>query len=93
MLAGSLRLNAEDNFAAMVGKARARRSLGTISRSPCDWGDRASAINPYNANVYGVIGDAQLELGRYEEAFDTFQTMVDTRPSWRRTRGSRTRGS
>jgi tetratricopeptide (TPR) repeat protein len=27
-----------------------------------------------------VIGDAQLELGRYDEAFATFQTMVDTRP-------------
>jgi tetratricopeptide (TPR) repeat protein len=27
-----------------------------------------------------VIGDAQVELGRYEDAFATFQTMVDTRP-------------
>jgi tetratricopeptide (TPR) repeat protein len=27
-----------------------------------------------------VIGDAQLELGRYDDAFATFQTMVDTRP-------------
>ena len=37
-------------------------------------------INPYNGNVYGVIGDAQVELGRYQDAFATFQTMVDTRP-------------
>ena len=27
-----------------------------------------------------MIGDAQVELGRYDDAFATFQTMVDTRP-------------
>ena len=27
-----------------------------------------------------MIGDAQVELGRYRDAFATFQTMVDTRP-------------
>ena len=37
-------------------------------------------MNPYDGNVYGVIGDAQLELGRYDDAFATFQTMVDTLP-------------
>ena len=27
-----------------------------------------------------MIGDALLELGRYDHAFEAFQTMVDTRP-------------
>ena len=43
-------------------------------------GSAGGAINPYNGNVYGVIGDAQVELGRYQDAFATFQTMVDMRP-------------
>jgi tetratricopeptide (TPR) repeat protein len=45
-----------------------------------DFGERARGINPHNAHNYGVIGDALLELGRYDEAFATFQTMVDLRP-------------
>ncbi len=44
------------------------------------WGERASAVNPYRAQVYGIIGDAQIELGRYEEATATLRKMVDTRP-------------
>lgn len=44
------------------------------------WGEKARAINPYRAPIYGVIGDAQVELGRYPEAVATIQKMVDTRP-------------
>jgi tetratricopeptide (TPR) repeat protein len=43
-------------------------------------GEQAKQISPKRASVYGVIGDAQVELGRYEEALDTIQTMVDLRP-------------
>ena len=44
------------------------------------WGRLAHDINPYRAQIYGIIGDAQVELGRYENALDTIQKMVDTRP-------------
>jgi tetratricopeptide (TPR) repeat protein len=44
------------------------------------WGNKALAINPYRAQIYGVIGDAQIELGLYDEAVKTIQKMVDTRP-------------
>ena len=44
------------------------------------WGERARAINPYRSAVYGIIGDAQTELGRYDEAVATFQKMINTRP-------------
>jgi tetratricopeptide (TPR) repeat protein len=44
------------------------------------WGERARAAAPKKAAVYGVIGDAQVELGRYDEALDTIQTMVDLKP-------------
>jgi tetratricopeptide (TPR) repeat protein len=44
------------------------------------WGEKARAINPYRAQILGVIGDAQVELGRYDDATATIQKMVDTRP-------------
>jgi tetratricopeptide (TPR) repeat protein len=44
------------------------------------WGERAVKANPARAANYGVIGDAQVELGRYDQAVETIQKMVDTRP-------------
>lgn len=44
------------------------------------WGEQARALNPFRAQVYGIIGDAQVELGQYEAATATIQKMVDTRP-------------
>ena len=44
------------------------------------WGEKARSINAYRAQIYGVIGDAQVELGRYPDAVKTIQKMVDTRP-------------
>ena len=44
------------------------------------FGARARELNPYKAAALGVIGDAQVELGRYEEARATFQAMLDLRP-------------
>jgi tetratricopeptide (TPR) repeat protein len=41
------------------------------------WGEKAKQINPSRTYAYGVIADAQIELGRYEEAIVTLQTMVD----------------
>jgi tetratricopeptide (TPR) repeat protein len=79
VLRRSLDLHPQDNFEAMVGMsalAAARHDF----EGALDWGERAKAVNPYNGSVYGVIGDAQVELGRYDDALATFQTMVDTRP-------------
>jgi tetratricopeptide (TPR) repeat protein len=64
---------------AMVG-------LGTLALArhqfaeALDWGEQARGLNPHHAPVYGVIGDAQIELGRYDDAVETVQTMVDLRP-------------
>ena len=44
-------------------------------------GQRALRISPTTAGVYGVIGDAQLELGRYTEAFAAFDRMASLKPS------------
>jgi tetratricopeptide (TPR) repeat protein len=45
-----------------------------------EWGERARQINPDRTYAYGVIADAQIELGRYDEAVQTLQMMVDLRP-------------
>ena len=78
-LAQSLALQPQDNEGALVGMAAlaaARHDFAAALR----FGERAKAVNAYDANVYGVIGDAQVELGRYPQAFATFQTMVNTKP-------------
>jgi tetratricopeptide (TPR) repeat protein len=75
----SLRLQPAKNFVAATG-------MGALAAARHDftgalgWGEQAREINPYNGNVYGVIGDAQIELGHYDQAFSTFQHMVDTKP-------------
>jgi tetratricopeptide (TPR) repeat protein len=79
VLRRSLELERQDNFVAMVGMAALAAARHDFSGA-LRWGERAREINPYNGNVYGVIGDAQVELGRYHDAFATFQTMVDTLP-------------
>ncbi len=48
--------------------------------SALEWGERARQINPDRTYAYGVITDAQIELGRYTEAIQTLQVMVDLRP-------------
>jgi tetratricopeptide (TPR) repeat protein len=44
-------------------------------------GLRARDLRPNDAWNYGVIGDASIELGEYEDAFEAFDTMVRMRPS------------
>jgi tetratricopeptide (TPR) repeat protein len=44
-------------------------------------GERARRISPTTAGVYGVIGDAEVELGRYRQAFAAFDRMATIKPS------------
>lgn len=44
------------------------------------WGERAQTANPFKAQAFGVRGDALLETGRYDEAAQVFQRMIDLRP-------------
>lgn len=61
--------------------------MGTLAAERHDfalalrWGRRAVKAAPFDADAYGLLGDAQLELGRYRAAFRSFQRMVDTRPN------------
>ena len=44
-------------------------------------GRRAARLLPGSARPFGVIGDALVELGRYQEAFRAFDVMVARRPN------------
>jgi tetratricopeptide (TPR) repeat protein len=71
---------APDDLAATVG-------LGSVALSRHEFrrglalGRAAVALSPSTAATYGVVGDALVELGRYHEAFDTFNHMVSLKPS------------
>lgn len=44
---------------------------------------KAVAINPYNAPIYGILTDAYVELGQYEEAVKMTDNMISIRPDLR----------
>jgi tetratricopeptide (TPR) repeat protein len=67
------------NVEALIGAgtlANARHQF----REALQLGEQAKAINPTVPRVYGVIADAQTELGLYDDAVQTLQTMIDMRP-------------
>jgi len=76
---GALRL-APNDLAATIG-------LGSVALSRHEFrrglvlGRRAVALSPSTAAGYGVVGDALVELGRYEAGFATFDKMVSLKPS------------
>lgn len=45
-----------------------------------EWAKKAVALDPKNSAPYGIIGDAAVENGDYEEALDSYQKMLDLRP-------------
>jgi tetratricopeptide (TPR) repeat protein len=42
--------------------------------------EKCRAMRPDDSVTYGVLGDAHLELGDYDEAFDAFDRMMQLRP-------------
>jgi len=69
------------------GDANAVLGLGSLAlirhefRSGLAYGLRAKRLLPGSARPFGVIADALVELGRYEDAFAAVERMVTLRPS------------
>ncbi len=75
----SMSVQPEGNVEALVAQSSldgGRHDFDDALRS----GERARELAPDDADALGVVGDALIELGRYEEAFDVHQEMVDQRP-------------
>jgi tetratricopeptide (TPR) repeat protein len=47
-----------------------------------EYGTRALAYDSESARYHGIVGDAQIELGMYDEAIHSYQEMVDSRPDF-----------
>jgi tetratricopeptide (TPR) repeat protein len=68
-----------DNLYALHG-------LGSLALSRHDFrralalGRRAQRLSPTTARTYGVIGDALVEVGRYDEAFRAYDRMAALKP-------------
>src|SRR5215208_5562450 len=65
-------------FAARATLALARHDFAAALTH----GTRALALDPENATYYGIVGDAQIELGMYDEAINSYQEMIDCRPDF-----------
>ena len=68
------------NLSAVLGMgelALGRHDFAAARR----WARKALAVDAQNGTAYGILGDAAVELGRYRDAFRSFQRMIDLRPS------------
>ncbi|MCX6379289.1 MAG: tetratricopeptide repeat protein [Armatimonadetes bacterium] len=64
---------------AMTGLAWVNGGKHAFDKS-VEWANKAIALDSKNNIAYGIIGDAQLELGEYENALNSYQKMIDIRP-------------
>ncbi|WP_236652483.1 tetratricopeptide repeat protein [Streptacidiphilus neutrinimicus] len=75
----SLALQKADNFTAEGGMAALENARHHFTAA-LGWARQAVAVNPYNSTLFGTLADAYTQLGRYDEAADAVQRMVDLRP-------------
>ncbi len=71
-----------DNFEANVlksGMMMTRHDFVTAKETI----DKAIAKNPYNSGAYGVLCDANVELGKYDDAVKAVDKMMAARPDLR----------
>jgi tetratricopeptide (TPR) repeat protein len=45
-----------------------------------EWANKALKSEPNRADAYGLLGDAALEMGDYDAAFERYQKMLDLKP-------------
>ena len=69
-------------FLALTTKAGVLLSQHQFAAA-LETGKEALEMNPYNAQIYGVLVDAQVELGHYEKAVELADQMVAIRPDLR----------
>ncbi|MBD3932272.1 tetratricopeptide repeat protein [Streptomyces chumphonensis] len=76
----SLGLRQKDNHLAMMGNGALAAARHEFSDAAA-WARKALAAHPGHTASYGVLADALLQLGRYDEAFQATQDMVDRQPA------------
>ncbi|MDQ3142643.1 MAG: hypothetical protein M3Q56_10410 [Bacteroidota bacterium] len=69
-------------FRALLGKASVQLSLHDFNNAKTT-AEEAVKINPYNAQIYGALVDANVELGLYDKAVEYSDKMISIRPDIR----------
>jgi tetratricopeptide (TPR) repeat protein len=64
---------------ALVGMAWVRGALHEFEQS-VEWATKALAVDVAYQPAYGLLGDAAVEMGDYDLAFQHYQKMLDLRP-------------
>jgi tetratricopeptide (TPR) repeat protein len=64
---------------AMTGMAWVTGTRHEFAQS-IEWANKAIARNPQDNAAYGLLGDADVERGNYDAAFEHYQKMLDIRP-------------
>ena len=68
-----------DNVPALNGLAWVNGGRHEFEKSIA-WAEKAIAVEPKNNDAYGLIGDANVEMGDYDAAYKHYQQMLDLRP-------------
>jgi tetratricopeptide (TPR) repeat protein len=68
-----------DQVDAVVGQGMLALARHEFAHA-LELGQQAQQMNPYKAESLGILVDAQVELGRYDEAVMSAQAMVNLRP-------------
>ncbi len=76
------KLTDNQKFLALSAKASVELSLHSF-KNALETAKEAVSINPYNAQIYGALVDAYVELGEYDKAIETADKMVSIRPDLR----------
>jgi len=75
-------VNSDDRFQALTSKSSVLLSLHQFTDAK-KIAEEAVILNPYNADIYGALVDANVELGNYQEAVNMCDKMMSIRPDLR----------
>ena len=82
MLEGNVTLSKDDMFTTLFYKATVQLAQHNFTDA-LKTGQDALAINNVNSGIYGVLVDANVELGNYDKAVEMVDKMIQIRPDLR----------
>ena len=82
VLAQKSNITADQNFHALFYKSTVQLSQHNFNEALVT-GKQALAINSQNSGIYGVLVDANVEIGNYDEAVKYCDQMINIRPDLR----------
>ena len=75
----SLSLKEDSNYQAVTGRGQLANARHEFTKGR-EWGLRSTRMAPDRADGYGVLADAEIQLGHYGAARTAVQRMLDLKP-------------